>query len=632
MGDNCSYHLRTVFEHTDRSGEFLHTINWLSVPLSKSLYGLTEGIQRGEWKRPDFSRWSIRPLFDPHTNENQILKQASWKAFMRTAAEGGDVCAHPDAPKPERSHVVFEQPVLDAGTAAYRDVDRFLSAVRTMFLFLIGLVTVPWAKAASVVFVVGDQQTYSRMLWLKLYHPRRYDWLLPLGGEFHFREHALMALHRLWWFPIVRWVVFKLGSRKTIFHRWTSIEECKHYDHLYRLIVTTLCMYMAEVVPRALLFSPLQLMRAVRHNKSATVVVCFLYHFALPWLALRQAIRSNNAAVINVMWRLTYHWFAVTGKTNYRIMAVTVTYFVCAMRPELLVVWTLMRTASLCGYAGHNVAWDFVVERFNRMAKQALGQRVSRDRLLYFIPILNAFQWMWPRFERAMHRPESDATDSFRFTQSDIDVMMAAWRYALGSTWEELISANDSSVFTDEGHDDDDGHGGRSGAGRAAPARESMATRVARLIEEGACPWQVMLSEVISVGDEGEEAADEDTEADDTSGMVGGPPEDWEVESIEKVQGKGKDREWLIKWKGHEEKTWEPRKHLEGCAALLQEFERKAKRRRADKDTKPEEESDDEASGDGDRDGDDPEEDYERRITWWYRDVSSILRTKVPEQ
>ncbi len=33
-----------------------------------------------------------------------------------------------------------------------------------------------------------------------------------------------------------------------------------------------------------------------------------------------------------------------------------------------------MRTASLSGYAGRNVAWDFVLERFNRMCKQALGK------------------------------------------------------------------------------------------------------------------------------------------------------------------------------------------------------------------------------------------------------------------
>ena len=54
---------------------------------------------------------------------------------------------------------------------------------------------------------VGDQQTYSRMVWLKIYHPSRYAWLLPLPGEFHFTVHVLMALHQLWDVALVHYAV-----------------------------------------------------------------------------------------------------------------------------------------------------------------------------------------------------------------------------------------------------------------------------------------------------------------------------------------------------------------------------------------------------------------------------------------
>ena len=37
MGDNCDYTTRNVHEHTDRSGEYMHTINWLWVPLRHSV-------------------------------------------------------------------------------------------------------------------------------------------------------------------------------------------------------------------------------------------------------------------------------------------------------------------------------------------------------------------------------------------------------------------------------------------------------------------------------------------------------------------------------------------------------------------------------------------------------------------
>eukprot|EP00966_Prymnesium_polylepis_P201729 4674348-Prymnesium_polylepis.1 len=73
-------------------------------------------------------------------------------------------------------------------------------------------------------------------------------------------------------------------------------------------------------------------------------------------------------------------------------MSVIVTFVTYAMVPELALVWTVMRTASLSGYTGRNVAWDFAVERFNRMCKQALGTNVTRERLQHYIPILNAFR------------------------------------------------------------------------------------------------------------------------------------------------------------------------------------------------------------------------------------------------
>ena len=37
VGDNCDYQTRNVHEHTDRSGEYVHTVNWLTVPILKYL-------------------------------------------------------------------------------------------------------------------------------------------------------------------------------------------------------------------------------------------------------------------------------------------------------------------------------------------------------------------------------------------------------------------------------------------------------------------------------------------------------------------------------------------------------------------------------------------------------------------
>jgi|TARA_B110001469_G_C9638271_1_gene320393 hypothetical protein len=61
VGDNCSYKSHIVHEHVDRAGEMLHTVNWLSVPLSLSKLGVgLSSVQRGKWMRTAFDRFSVR--------------------------------------------------------------------------------------------------------------------------------------------------------------------------------------------------------------------------------------------------------------------------------------------------------------------------------------------------------------------------------------------------------------------------------------------------------------------------------------------------------------------------------------------------------------------------------------------
>eukprot|EP00966_Prymnesium_polylepis_P201730 4674348-Prymnesium_polylepis.2 len=139
---------------------------------------------------------------------------------------------------------------------------------------------------------VGDQQTFSRMMFLKLFNPERYAWLLPLSGEFHFTVHALMAVHILWYACFIKWVVFQLDCTKTIKGLWTSVELYKYYDHFYQMVIGCLAEYVEEVVPAELLHQPEALMRAVSDNPAAVYVIRFLFEFGFPWLALRQGVRS----------------------------------------------------------------------------------------------------------------------------------------------------------------------------------------------------------------------------------------------------------------------------------------------------------------------------------------------------
>ena len=124
-----------------------------------------------------------------------------------------------------------------------------------------------------------------------------------------------MAMHALWWTPFIESFIEHLSFGNSIKSPWKSVETLVYYDRVYQLIIGELVKYVAEVVPRAYRQQPERLLELVRSNPTAVFAFTFLFEFGLPWLRLRHAIRTNDHAVIDVMWTYTFHWCSTPAPT-----------------------------------------------------------------------------------------------------------------------------------------------------------------------------------------------------------------------------------------------------------------------------------------------------------------------------
>ena len=126
------------------------------------------------------------------------------------------------------------------------------------------------------VFVVGDQQMYDRVVNLKLLHPDRYAWVIPIAGEFHFFAHSVDAVHRLYWGSLVGWVVDKLNFSKIVKANEDNITHFKQYDRFYQLLTLAVVSVLHDAVPIDLLMSPTQLLGMCKDNpgKNKRVGTC----------------------------------------------------------------------------------------------------------------------------------------------------------------------------------------------------------------------------------------------------------------------------------------------------------------------------------------------------------------------
>jgi len=79
-----------------------------------------------------------------------------------------------------REPTYFEiwQPLVGYGTESYADNDAVLEHIKEKIEDRI--------PGNKLTIIVGDQQTFDRMMKLRKYQPIDYAWLVPMAGEMHF--------------------------------------------------------------------------------------------------------------------------------------------------------------------------------------------------------------------------------------------------------------------------------------------------------------------------------------------------------------------------------------------------------------------------------------------------------------
>ena len=196
--DNLQVTLRTNKEHGDvaRCNDPYQTIQRTSVSLRNDLDDQIARALRendGVWHNGGDEQSVLNKLTDYRAQED--YRCSVWNFFAGLAADLdiGVPCfaliRHPDYTPEGADSITYEYHVPTThGTADYEDNKAVLARIRIRKENL-GL---------KLVFVIGDQQSYSRMVWLKRKETSDYLWLVPFPGEFHFAVHMLMGIHILW--------------------------------------------------------------------------------------------------------------------------------------------------------------------------------------------------------------------------------------------------------------------------------------------------------------------------------------------------------------------------------------------------------------------------------------------------
>ena len=236
--DNCLLRFDTSYEgvsHDERDGNSQYMlINW-NYMLIGNQHTCTEeyDYNSSSWWVPITHEAVVAWLLD--SDPLKELINEDWSNGLKFLQnENGypiNVLNHPDYNPPYgRSIVSYQNHIRTLhGTAGYDDVRKGLAAIVSLLCV---------TMCVSWILVVGDQQSYSRMVWLIRHESPTYDAIIPLPGDFHFAVHLLMAIHMLWWDHLVSFVIRKSGfGLQTIHEHWDQVSLYNRYRNFYETLL-----------------------------------------------------------------------------------------------------------------------------------------------------------------------------------------------------------------------------------------------------------------------------------------------------------------------------------------------------------------------------------------------------------
>ena len=182
---------------------------------------------------------------------NCLYKEKVWTMYVTMCSIGDaiDILKYPYVHARSRSLISYQNHInTECGTAKYKDMKKVLAVIISSMI-----VTLHFA----VVFVVGDQQTLNRILWLIRKEPQEYKRIVPLPGDFHTDGNFLMAVHALYFSVFVQGVFRMSGfGVNSIVENWNSMELYNRYRHAYETLLVAIMTYLIDVIPISLLLQP----------------------------------------------------------------------------------------------------------------------------------------------------------------------------------------------------------------------------------------------------------------------------------------------------------------------------------------------------------------------------------------
>jgi len=431
--DNYSTQQNYSARHNaDTQGERLDMTNWATGAIYRSPTLASIDFSQVSLFRPNFDKYSVVPLCHPHHPDLTTYRSARW---VRSFAEikAGTFFTRPTYQPPVAQHLEYRCPIwgkLQSSNAHVRDE---LDVIRGH----------PAHIHSRYMLIGGDGLAITRINheiarnFQKYLFSDDFPAVIPIQGE---HPHGTAHVAHMGWRPYSPLLVpLARAIGHTELKADFTVSDFNDYDHGLCILTEGVAQYFIELEksggPSLALDGAF--MRACAQNIDLEWLSHFLFDFGFMYWDLRQSVRGNKSATIDMIWRESVAFMHTphSNKTQYAPMAIMRIFWSEALSPELATVYHHHRTISLLGLPGHNVGWDMPIEKEN-LACAGLP-RPTKARVEKFIQELNFLGPVSRGLERLFRGHRQTRKNNMKKIATDVQAVVDHLKETLGATWAQ---------------------------------------------------------------------------------------------------------------------------------------------------------------------------------------------------
>ena len=319
--DNCDVKNHKTFVRSDNRTEMINLLNRFVVEVHSELTVTADELW-SDVDRNDFGMWI-------QSNNDEVFNFANnnWEDF----------CNRPKN-KPLRflydgtnsnvqfSDITFLQPIFNKQTLKTEHVKHAVDEFHGDHM----------AGTTRVCAIIsGDFQVWIKLWWLHVNYPEKYNWLIPVPGEWHWTWHILQGIYKMYY------KVYLLPFSKVLGFRTLDAEAKNfHYaEDLLEMVTIAISNWIEQCVEfrRAEGITVAEWLHDIgQYNKPAYELAYACIHYFVPYWHTRAALKWNKIEDMEVWWRYWIHLFIACGKTNYSLMSIRYLWMLRSLHPQVV--------------------------------------------------------------------------------------------------------------------------------------------------------------------------------------------------------------------------------------------------------------------------------------------------------